>query len=312
MSALLRYVPIALYLPSTAGAAVFVKVQFETVSPFLLTFSTFIFCWILFVAINRRNLGRLMEVWRAERATVLKLNLYTLLSWVGIFACIQLLSASVELVVFMSIIPLVSVLASGEWRTIGTPNFAGVWAIAIISMVLVIVHPQMQAYGLERQLAGLAVGLMAGGFGALYIVLSGQLQKRRGLTSSDLVCLRLPLLLVATLLVSAPDLPVLASPDVLLDLLFLSAVAVVIPVWSMQQSIAKIGSVPTSVFMPLVPAVALAFEWGGGLPLSALGIAAIILQCAAIMGLAVSLAHARARLGNGAGLRTAAAQDPAR
>jgi hypothetical protein len=71
---------------------------------------------------------------------------------------------------------------------------------------------------------------------------------------------------------------------------------VVIPAYTLQQSITEIGSIPTSVLMPLVTAVALGFEWAGGLELSLIGVVAILLQCVAIMHVSLSLGTARTKL----------------
>ena len=289
-----RYLPIGLYVPATAGAAVYAKVGFEGVTPFLITFATFVLCWALFLLINARRLVRLARLVRTDVRPIMLINIYTLLSWVGIFACIQLLSGSVELIVFMSVIPLCSVLAGGEWPALGQANRLAVVMIAAAAAAIVLVHPQMRLYGTERQAFGWAVGVGAGAFGALYIVLSGRVQRNHGLTTIDLICLRLPLLVAVTFLASIHELIALFSWTFVLKVAFLSAVAVIIPAYTLQRSISELGSVPTSILMPLVPAVALGFEWAGGVLLSGLGMGAIVLQCLAIMWLSFSLAKARA------------------
>jgi drug/metabolite transporter (DMT)-like permease len=291
-----KYWPIALYIPSTAGAAVYAKISFENVSPFLVTFATFVLCWALFLAINRQRLGRLVAVSTEEKLNFTKLNVYTFLCWVSIFACIKLLSGSVELVVFMSVVPLFTVVAGREWLRIGSLNRWSVVGIAFIAMVVVFVHPQMRKYGVERQAIGLIVGLVAGGFAAVYMVLSGEVQKRHALTSIDLICLRLPLLVAATFVISIQELMQVLSLEFIAKASFLSLVAVVIPAYTLQQSITEIGSIPTSVLMPLVTAVALGFEWAGGLELSLIGVVAILFQCVAIMHVSLSLGTVRTKL----------------
>ncbi|WP_375411092.1 hypothetical protein [uncultured Bradyrhizobium sp.] len=291
-----KYWPIALYIPSTAGAAVYAKVSFENISPFLVTFVTFVLCWAFFLIINRMRLSRLVEVMIDERLNFAKLNVYTFLCWVSIFACIKLLSGSVELVVFMSVVPLFTVFAGREWPYIGSLNRWSVVGIAFMAMVVVFVHPQMREYGTERQMLGLMVGLVAGAFAAVYIILSAEVQKRNALTSVDLICLRLPLLVAATFVISIQELMQVLSMEFLLKASFLSLVAVVIPAYTLQQSITEIGSIPTSVLMPLVTAVALGFEWGGGLELSLIGVVAILVQCVAIMKVSLSLGATRNKM----------------
>jgi drug/metabolite transporter (DMT)-like permease len=280
---LLRYLPITLYVPSTAFAAVFIKVGFGDVTPFLVTFSTFAICWLIFLAWNAPRLGELARTMRRRPAATLKLNLYTLLSWLGAFACIKLLTGSVELLVFMSAIPLASTLAGGEWPRLPRVLQAMVAAIFVCSLIAVVVHPAMAGYGAGRQVFGYLVGVGAGAFGALYIVLSGREQKAEGLSSADLICIRLPLLLAVTFALSATEIWHVFSPEFLGKAALLSAVAVIIPAYSLQLSIGSIGSVPTSVLMPLVPIIALGFEWGAGLPLSGTAVAAMAMQCLAIM-----------------------------
>ena len=265
MPGLRRFYPIVLYVPSTAGAAVYVKMEFERASPVTITFSTFVICWIFFLAINFRRIPFLTRLAVANLSMVLLLDVYTLLSWVGIFACIQLLSGSVELVVFMSCIPLVSVIVGREWSRITPSTKFSVVAITACSMIVVLVHPQMQRYGLHRQLVGLIVGLGAGGLAACYIVASGSFQRRHSLSSIDLICLRLPLLLILTLIPSVPDLWSGLSWIFIEKTVILSIAAVIIPTYALQQTIALLGGVLTAVLMPLVPVVGLFFEWTLGL-----------------------------------------------
>jgi drug/metabolite transporter (DMT)-like permease len=288
-----RYLPILLYLPSTSFAAVYLKLSFEHVSPYMVTFSTFILCWILFLIQNRARLGELTRTMGREPAAFFKINLYTFLSWIGAFACIQLLTGSVELLVFMSAIPFTSVLAGGEWPRIGRGTRMMVIAIFFCSLAVVLLHPTMQNYPAERQLLGLVIGIAAGGFGALYMVLSGRVQKTMVLSSVDMICLRLPMLVAATFLLSIPELGFLLSGDFLLKAAFLSLVAVVIPAYTLQLSIVRLGAVPTSVLMPLVPVFALFFEWGANIPLTVAAILAMTLQCVAIMWVSFALARAR-------------------
>ncbi len=303
----LRYLPIAVYLPSTAFAAVYIKVSFGDVTPFLVTFCTFAFCWLLFLVQNRARLPDVTRCVMAEPWTFLKINVFTLLSWLGAFACIQMLTGSVELLVFMSAIPAVSVVAGGEWGRLGRVEQATLLGIFVCSLVVVLLHPTMQSYDSGRQIQGLAVGVAAGAFGALYIVLSGRVQKRLGLSSADLICARLPLLLAVTLALSFSEIGRVASQEFLGKAVLLSLVAVVVPVFALQLSITRLGAVPTSVLMPLVPVLALLFEWGARITLTPLAVAAMTLQCAAIMWMSLALARIRSRTAAGADLARAPA-----
>jgi drug/metabolite transporter (DMT)-like permease len=289
----LRYLPIAVYLPSTALAAVYIKVSFGDVTPFLVTFCTFAFCWLLFLVQNHARLPAVMRHVVAEPWTFLKINVLTLLSWLGAFACIQMLTGSVELLVFMSAIPFVSVVAGGEWARLGRVERGTVLAIFVCSLVVVLLHPTMQSYGIERQAWGLGVGVAAGVFGALYIVMSGKVQKRLALSSADLICARLPLLLLVTLALSYSEIGRVASQAFLGKAILLSLVAVVVPVFALQLSITRLGAVPTSVLMPLVPVLALLFEWGARITLTPAAVVAMTLQCAAIMWVSLVLARVR-------------------
>ena len=79
------YLFIALYVLTTAYSAVFVNVKFHEASANLITFSTFLFCWIVFLLLNRRRLGALVNVMRESASNVFLINLTTLLSWLGMF-----------------------------------------------------------------------------------------------------------------------------------------------------------------------------------------------------------------------------------
>ncbi|MBP2314309.1 drug/metabolite transporter (DMT)-like permease [Azospirillum soli] len=277
----------------TAYSAVFVNIKFTEVSAILITFSTFFVCWFVFLTANRARLGALVALWRSEKRSYLMVNIATLLSWMGMFSALKLVNAPVQTVVYMSIIPLVTVVLGGEWRRLSALTRLAVGVIGVLGMVVAYTHPSMADFAINRQFGGVLLALGAGACGAVFIVSSSALQKRHSLSTNDLICIRLPILLLFTGAISLPELVRVFSLEFVGKALFLSAVAVMVPVWMLQQSITKIGGVRTSVLIPLVPITALALEWREGVTVSFPALVAICLQCAAIMWTSLSLARAR-------------------
>ncbi|MEQ8966354.1 MAG: hypothetical protein RID91_11055 [Azospirillaceae bacterium] len=289
----LHYGYVAVFIFVTAFSAVFVNIRFTEASSILITFSTFIFCWALFLGLDRHRLGHLVRLARQEKAGYFAINIATLLSWVGMFQALKLVAAPVQTVVYMSIIPAVTVFLSGEWREFPRWPLVAVLAIGILGMNVAYAHPTMTGPAMNDQLLGVFVALAAGSCGALYIVASSRLQKRNDLTTNDLIAARLPMLLVVTGAVCIPELISVFSLEFVAKALLLTATAVIIPVWTLQQSILKIGGVRTSVLIPLVPITALALEWREGVPVSVPALVSIGLQCAAIMWVSWVLARLR-------------------
>lgn len=289
----LSYGYILIYILVTAYSAVFVNIKFTEVSAILITFSTFFVCWFVFLAANRARLVTLATLWRSEKRSYLMVNVATLLSWMGMFSALKLVNAPVQTVVYMSIIPLVTVALGGEWRRLSAPTKLAVGAIGMLGMVVAYSHPSMAGFAVNSQFSGVLLALGAGACGAVFIVSSSALQKRHGLSTNDLICIRLPILLLFTGAISLPELVRVFSLGFVGKALFLSVIAVMVPVWMLQQSITKIGGVRTSILIPLVPITALTLEWREGVTVSIPALVAICLQCGAIMWTSLSLARAR-------------------
>ncbi|MDO3617204.1 hypothetical protein Q3O97_15235 [Ralstonia pseudosolanacearum] len=295
-ASMVDYLFIALYVLATAYSAVFVNVKFHDASANLIMFSTFLVCWGVFLALNRRRLGVLLSVVRASPGNVFAINLSTLLSWLGMFWCLKFVSASVESLIYMSIIPLVSMIVGRQWGDAGPAGRVGVLTIAVAALLVAYQNPSMHEIAADGQMVGVLLALGAGACGGVYIVASSRAQRKHALTANDLICIRLPLLLLATAALSAPEWHKFGSADFLQKAVLLSATAVMIPSYMLQQSIIRLGGVRTSVLVPFVPVLAMALELREGFEFNLRAGLLLGLQCAAMMYVSVLLARRKDEL----------------
>ena len=196
----------------------------------------------------------------------------------------------------MSIIPLGSMVVGRQWRDAGIAGRVGVLTIAVAALLVAYMNPSMHGIAADGQMVGVLLGLGAGACGGVYIVASSRAQRKHTLTANDLICIRLPLLLIVTGILAIPELHMFGTIEFLRKALLLSATAVMIPAYMLQQSIIRLGGVRTSVLVPLVPVLAMALESREGFAFS--GVAALLLglQCAAMMFVSLLLARRKEQL----------------
>lgn len=286
---------VAIYVLATAYSAVFLNVRLTSAPAHLVAFVTFSFSWLFFLALNRGKVARLATVWAQSRRQLLIINVSTAFSWLGMFWCLKFVSASVQTLVYTAMMPVASVLLARQWRTLPSSGRIAVCAILGSGLLIAYTNPGLLASALPTQLAGIALALGAGTCGAIYMVSSGAMQQQHKLSSTDMLCLRLPFLLLLAGLLSLGDLPRLADTEFLGKALLLAILLIMLPSYLLQQSILKIGSVRTSVLLPLVPAVAMLLEAREGLVFSPLALLLLLLQCGAMMFVSWILIRHRAK-----------------
>lgn len=293
-----NYIFILIYILFTAYSTVFINVDLADISVNLITFSIFFTCWVFFMLLNRKRVAAIFQIAKQEPKAFLIINMTTLLCWLGMFWCLKMISASVQTLLSMSIIPFASVLMSEKWKSINFTTIFSVVAVTILAFGIVYLNPTMEPFDFNHQLFGVVLALLCGVSSAVYITSSSDLQKRCNLTASDIVCLRLPVMLVATFLMSLSsfdNLYILVSTQQLFNMLFLSFMGVIIPIFMIQASITKIGGVRTSVLIPLVPITAMLLEWWKGFSMVPLAIIMTGLQCLAIMYASHAISKDKAR-----------------
>ncbi len=297
---------VVVYVLATAYSAVFLNIQLNSAPAHLVAFVTFSISWLFFLALNRGKVSRLATVWSESKRELLVINVSTAFSWLGMFWCLKFVSASVQTLVYTAMMPVASVLLARQWRILPISGRAAVCAILGSGLLIAYTNPSLLAAAMPTQLAGIALALGAGICGAIYMVSSGAMQQRHKLSSTDMLCLRLPFLIVMAGLLSLGDLPRLTDTDFLGKALLLALLLIMLPSYLLQQSILKIGSVRTSVLLPLVPAVAMLLEAREGWAFSPLALLLLTLQCAAMMFVSWLLIRHRAKAS------AAVAAEPAR
>jgi drug/metabolite transporter (DMT)-like permease len=286
---------VIVYVLATAYSAVFLNVRLSDAPAHLVAFATFSISWLFFLAVNRGQVARLAAVWGTAKKELLVINISTAFSWLGMFWCLKFVSASVQTLVYTATLPVASVLLARQWRTMPVSGRVAVSAILGSGLLIACTNPSLLASALSTQLSGIALALGAGTCGAVYMVWSGALQQKQKLSSNDMLCLRLPVLLLLSGLLSLGDLPRLVDTVFLGKALLLAVLLVVLPSYLLQQSILKIGSVRTSVLLPLVPAVAMLLETREGFAFSPLALLLLTLLCGAMMFVSWLLIRLRAQ-----------------
>ncbi len=266
-SILTGFAAIAIFCISTAFAATWVTVSFTEISGSALTFVTFATASVLFLVLRLGRLRQIADVIRQHVRDVLLLNFFTMFAWWFMFMALQMIEASVESAIYMGWIP-ITVLG---WSLVGkrarTLNLRVVGPLLIAFLMFLLVAARFRDGGAIDVAPGhLALGIgfasIAGISGGFYVALSGRFHAQTKCTTLDMLCMRFWLLLLVTGWLGRARIShtILFDPDTLVALLLLSLVSVVIPVFTLQLAIEKLGAARVSITIPLVPPLALGAE----------------------------------------------------
>lgn len=258
------------YCVATAVSATWVTFSFGDVSSEALTFTTFLIAQAVYLVFARRRLPEVVRFVAANPKDVAILNVLTLASWLFMFMALQRIEASVESAVYQGAVAVGGVAlasAAGGSRFRRATWWGVTVAVASLGLLVVVRLTAKSDSGTPLHSSavsvGLALALVAGSLGSVYIYCSSVLHRRVNAPTSTILCVRFGLLLVVTGALGGGDvLRLLGSdPATVLRLVGLAVTFVVLPTVLLQWAIAKLPSARVSVVTPLVPVFALGPEY---------------------------------------------------
>ncbi|CAM3163844.1 EamA family transporter [Pseudomonas floridensis] len=258
----------AIYCLSTALSAVWVMFSFTRINGATLTFITFLLAWSVFFVVHRLRghdpLRLLKDKWRA----VTLLNVLTLFSWWFMFMALQRIEASVESAIYQGWMPLVVVVCEALTGKSRVSRFRWLGALMILVSLLGLVMVRLALgatamVSVEHLYEGIALATVAGITGGIYIYSSGRLNLNQQYSAMDILCVRFFLLLLVTGWIGRDKLLQVLTLDthMLFQLMGLAVFSVLIPVFSLQYAIQRLGGGRVSILTPCVPVIALAAEF---------------------------------------------------
>ena len=195
----------------------------------------------------------------------LVMNILTLLSWLFMFMALQRIEASVEAAIYQGWVPLGVMVCAGLQRGNNKQGIQYFWPLVILFFMSILVFVRLQAVGTidQQALEGILLASLAGISGALYIYYSGRVNKKIQCSIYDILSTRFILLLIVTGYIGIDDISTILAQEyqLLINLILLSIMSVILPIYCLQYSIHKLGSIKVSVVLPTVPAIALAIEY---------------------------------------------------
>jgi drug/metabolite transporter (DMT)-like permease len=255
------------YCIATAVSATWVSFSFTGISGPALTFVTFLLAQIVYTAQTGRHLGAALRFARTHLREMLLLNVLTLVSWLLMFMALQRIEASVESAVYQGAVAVVGFLLAA-WlagQRFSPATVGGMAAATALLGLLVVARMESVSSPLPNAAVGegLALALVAGATGGIYIYRSSRLHRRTQVPAMTVLCLRFVLLLCVTGALSFQEVQGLSQsdPGTIARLLALSVAFVVLPTFLLQYAIARLPSVRVSAATPLVPIIALGSEY---------------------------------------------------
>lgn len=268
MKALLPYLSIVVYCLCTALAAVWISFAFAGLSGSAITFFSFLVSFVVFTVLQKGLHGDVFRLTRQYPGKIVILNIFTLLSWLFAFVALYHIEPSIECAVFQGFLPIAVLLAdfaSGR-AAVRSMRTTGISMIALSLAGLVLTRlldsRGVMNFGLADLLEGVILASIAGLSAGLHAFFSADLYKQAKCTTLEILCNRFFLLLVVTALLGGPDLVQAFSvdPGTIIRLLALSALSVLIPMFTLQYSVQTIGAAQVSIITPAVPVIALTLE----------------------------------------------------
>lgn len=255
------------YCVATAVSSTWVSISFGGISGTGMTFVTFLLAQLIYTARAGGQLGATLRFAKRNLAELLYLNVLTLGSWLLMFLALQRIEASVESAVFQGTVAIIGFVLAALVTGQRFSRTTKLWIAASSCLLALLVAARVETVSSPvprgEVWIGLALALVAGATGGLYIYRSSQLHRRTQVSATTVLCLRFLLLLVVTGALSGRDMVALtrSDPAAIGQLLLLSITFVVLPTFLLQYAIAHLPSVRVSSATPLVPIIALGSEY---------------------------------------------------
>ena len=233
---------------------VFMSHVVKTVDPVLSTLITYGFAALFFILINIKSFNELTLIAKSNINEIIKINISTLINTFLAFYVMLYVSPIVYIIVFFSGLSFFSILGKFDGNKLKLSLSLAVFIFSIMTSIVI-------ADGtIANTTIGIILTLVSTFFALLYMKETGKLHQNLGVTISQILALRIFLVIVlcGSYSLCRSSFLTLESSELLL-LMAISIVGSIIPLFLMQGAIKKLGAALTAQFTTFTPVICLTF-----------------------------------------------------
>lgn len=247
------------YILSTAISLIAIN-QFEIqTDPSLAALISFLLCSLFFNLININRLTIAYSLLLESPIDFININIITAIIWISTFWGLKYISPGVFVSLFMGVIPLSSLFFASNKTQFQYKEASPMLTLIFLALGLVSYESLHRVDFSKTVCCGLSLAIISGVFSAIYIHYSQKLQKKFNFITLDFLCIRFYFVIVISfyfLSVSGNHITVNSILNKWYDFIFVSILTVIIPLYSLQKAILKLGSLQVSYLITFTPIVA--------------------------------------------------------
>lgn len=255
-----------LYCLITALSAIYIGRINHTVNPVLSQLIVFLISALWFTLCNAKSVKNLKAMYQSAGRVPkhwFMINLSTLMIWGFSFYALTFISPVLYLGLLMALMPLFTYVLLSRWYGLESwtlKNSLFAFVVLLLSVWMIGASMEQRGYSLGF-LTGCVFTIVASIGAAWYLVEARLMQQKTGLKSTQMLALRFLLLLLVYLIYLGLVHPRDFAWDAMIqlpwsDLLWLALLTSVLPLYCMQVTLSRIGSLKFSFLMPLSPVLA--------------------------------------------------------
>lgn len=246
-----------IYIVSTALSLIMIN-QFEIqTNPSLVALISFLICLIFF---NVMNVNRIKIAYAAlfqHPIDFIVMNIITAIIWLGTFWGLKYISPALFVSIFMSVIPLTSLLIKSNKKEIRYTEIVPLFILIFSALALVSYENLTLITFTQSFFYGLLLAALSGCFSAIYMHHSQKMQKKCHFLTIDFLCIRFYfVILICFLLTTQHHIAISSILNKWYDFVIISILTTIIPLYSLQKAILTFGPMRVSCLITLTPLAA--------------------------------------------------------
>ncbi len=256
---MLKYASMLTYILSTAISLVAINQLELQVNPTLAALISFLLCFLFFNLVNYNRLKIAYDILLKSPLDFIKINIITAIIWISTFWGLKYIAPGIFVSLFMGVIPLSAVFISKNKPGFKHKETNLMLTLIFLALGLVSYESLKLVDSSTTMYYGLFLAVISGIFSAIYIHYSQKLQKKFNFTTLDFLSIRFYFVIAICLSLAS-----IAGNHIILsctlnkwyDFIFIAILTTIIPLYSLQNAILKLGSMRVSYLITLTPLVA--------------------------------------------------------
>lgn len=255
-----KYTSMIIYIVSTALSLVAIN-QFEShINPSVVAFFSFLICFLFFNLINGNRYKTVYSVLFKKPIHFISINIITAIIWLGTFWGLKYITPALFVCIFMSAIPVTSVLINPNKKALKIRPILILFVLIFSALGIISYESMKGMHFTEMALYGIILAALSGIFSAIYMHYSQKMQKEFRFRTIDFLCIRFYLVIAICFFLIMHNHTTISISHNWYDFLIISALTTIIPLYSLQDAILKLGPMQTSCLITFTPLAAYFFE----------------------------------------------------